>query len=81
MLTTALVSILLLASGTSEAATAVDGKAATDTAKPKPKKICKNVDLTGSRIGKRQCKTQEEWDQGESVMELGQKGAQGSISR
>jgi hypothetical protein len=44
-------------------------------------RICKNVDLTGSRIGKRKCKTKEEWEQSESVMELGQKGAQGSISR
>jgi hypothetical protein len=81
MFTSALVSILLLASGASDAAPAADGPAPTEVAKSKPKKICKNVDLTGSRIGKRKCKTKEEWEQGESVMELGQKGAQGSISR
>lgn len=78
MFTSALVSILLLASGAGEAAPASDGAAATETAKPKPKKICKNVDLTGSRIGKRQCKTKEQWEQAEYAAELSVKGAQGT---
>lgn len=61
-----------------------DATDTTATPEPKPvkvKKICKSVDLTGSRVGKRECKTKEQWEQGESVMELGQKGAQGSVSR
>lgn len=78
MLTTALLSILLLASGASETAPAADGAAATETAKPKPKKICKNVDMTGSRIGKRECKTKEQWEQAEYAAELSVKGAQGT---
>lgn len=78
MLTTAILSVLLLASGASDAASSGDSVAATDTQKPKPKKICKNVDLTGSRIGKRQCKTKEQWEQAEYAAELSVKGAQGT---
>ncbi|MCP5396884.1 MAG: hypothetical protein H6918_09150 [Sphingomonadaceae bacterium] len=29
---------------------------------PKPKKICKSETLTSSRMPKRTCKTQEQWD-------------------
>lgn len=33
------------------------------TAKPeKPKRICKATKMTGSSIGRRVCKTQEQWD-------------------
>lgn len=36
---------------------------ATSEAKPaKPKKICRSQKNTGSRLGSRICKTQEEWD-------------------
>lgn len=32
-------------------------------AKPaKPKKICKSTNMTGSNLGRRVCKTQEQWD-------------------
>ena len=50
-------------------------------AKPaKPKKICKSIAVTGSRLGKRECKTQEQWEQGESAMELGQKSGRGNLA-
>ena len=78
MLTTALLSILLLASGASDAAPAGDGVAATETKKPKPKKICKDINMTGSRLGKRECKTKEQWEQAEYAAELSVKGAQGT---
>jgi hypothetical protein len=39
--------------------------------KKKPKKICKSSSQdTGSRITKRVCKTQEEWDEAPSDQEL-----------
>lgn len=50
------------------AAAAVDSPPAdnvttTQPAKPeKPKKICKTTKMTGSTIGRRVCKTQEQWD-------------------
>ncbi|WP_077146888.1 hypothetical protein [Sphingopyxis sp. KK2] len=40
-----------------------DGATTTQPAKPeKPKKICKTTKMTGSNLGKRVCKTQEQWD-------------------
>jgi hypothetical protein len=40
-----------------------DGATTTQPAKPeKPKKICKATRMTGSSIGRRVCKTQEQWD-------------------
>ena len=63
--------ILLLAaaspniSAPADGATKAEGSASVQTKpkKPKkPKKICKSIAVTGSRLGKRECKTQEEWD-------------------
>lgn len=40
-----------------------NGTTTTQPAKPeKPKKICKTTKMTGSNLGKRVCKTQEQWD-------------------
>lgn len=40
-----------------------DGTTTTQPAKPeKPKKICKTTKMTGSNLGRRTCKTQEQWD-------------------
>ncbi|QNO27557.1 hypothetical protein EEB18_000725 [Sphingopyxis sp. OPL5] len=40
-----------------------DGATTAQPAKPeKPKKICKATKMTGSSIGRRVCKTQEQWD-------------------
>ncbi len=80
MITTAIMSILLAASS-SAADTATTPPTPQAQPKPaKPKKICKDVEMTGSRLGKRECKTQEQWDQSESAMELGQKGAKGTLA-
>lgn len=46
--------------------------------KVKPKRICRTTGLTGSRIAKKQCKTQEQWDQAESASELSVKGKAGA---
>jgi hypothetical protein len=46
--------------------------------KVKPKRICRTTGLTGSRIAKKQCKTQEQWDQAESASELSVKGKAGT---
>lgn len=41
----------------------IDGTTTAQPAKPeKPKKICKTTKMTGSNLGKRVCKTQEQWD-------------------
>lgn len=77
MITTAILSILLATSATTDAT--ANTEAATQQPKAaKPKKICKNVDMTGSRIGKRECKTKEQWEQAEYAAELSVKGAQGT---
>jgi hypothetical protein len=57
-----------------------DAPAVTQAKPKKPTKICKAVTVTGSRLGKRECKTKEQWEMGESAMELGQKGAKGSLA-
>jgi hypothetical protein len=51
------------ASSMTVAAIAADGATEQPTSKKaKPKKICKTSDkITGSRIAKRTCKTEEEW--------------------
>ena len=60
--------ILLLAaaspniSAPADGATTAEGSASAQTKPKKPKKICKSIAVTGSRLGKRECKTQEEWD-------------------
>lgn len=54
--------------------------AAQPVQKKKAKKICKNSNgITGSRIAKRVCKTQEEWDDGEDGQEVGVKSKGGAI--
>ncbi|MBN8846380.1 MAG: hypothetical protein J0H88_24365 [Sphingomonadales bacterium] len=52
---------LLLSAAAPEATTAPEPT--TNTAKPqKPKKICRNDDNTGSRLKKKTCRTQDEWN-------------------
>ena len=77
--------IALAVSSTSNTDTSVgtkiaDAPAATEAKPKKPKKICKAVTVTGSRLGKRECKTVEQWEMGESAMELGHKGAKGTLA-
>ena len=49
--------------------------------KKKPKKICKsNSGVTGSRIAKRVCKTEEEWATTEDGQEVGAKSKGGAIT-
>lgn len=58
---TLFLSLALAAAGAQGQAT--DPTGSTQTAKPeKPKKICKTTKMTGSTIGRRVCKTQEQWD-------------------
>ena len=78
MITTLVFSLLLAASGTSEAAPRAEDAATQEAPKSKPKKICRTTGLTGSRIAKKQCKTQEQWDQAESASELTVKGKAGT---
>ncbi len=78
MITTLVFSILLAASGTSDAAARAADAATQEAPKSKPKKICRTTGLTGSRIAKKQCKTQEQWDQSESASELTVKGKAGT---
>lgn len=80
MVITAIVSILL-ASASTNADGAATAAASVDEAPPaKSAKICKSIKMTGSRVGVRTCKTKEQWEQGESAMELGQKGAKGTLA-
>lgn len=54
---------LLLSAAAPEATTAPEPATTTTTAKPpKPKKICRNDDNTGSRLKKKTCRTQDEWN-------------------
>ena len=78
MISTLVFSLLLAASGTSEAAPRAADAVAQEAPKAKPKKICRTTSLTGSRIAKKQCKTQEQWDQAESASELSVKGKAGT---
>lgn len=78
MFSTAILSILLAASSSASASASTEQ--VTQPKPVKPKKICKDIEMTGSRLGKRECKTQEQWDQSESAMELGQKGAKGTLA-
>ncbi|MEY4619761.1 MAG: hypothetical protein RIS65_933 [Pseudomonadota bacterium] len=78
MISTVVFSLLLAASGTSEAAPPTADAAAQEAPKAKSKKICRTTGLTGSRIAKKLCKTQEQWDQAESASELTVKGKAGT---
>jgi hypothetical protein len=84
MMTKTLSFALMFAVSTSTitvAAVATDTDAAAQPVKKKKaKKICKNSNgITGSRIAKRVCKTQEEWDIGEDGQEVGVKSKGGAI--
>lgn len=82
-MTLSLAILLLAAAPSNDAAATADATAKTTAvtnAKPvKVKKVCKSIAVTGSRLGKRECKTQEQWEMGESAMELGQKSAKGAV--
>ncbi|MBL0916027.1 MAG: hypothetical protein IBJ13_11090 [Sphingopyxis sp.] len=55
--------LTLLLSAASPDATAAEPAPTTTPAKPaKVKKVCRNDDNTGSRLKKKTCRTQEEWD-------------------
>ena len=78
--------ILLLAAAVSDNSNAAETTVVAETPAPveaspkKPKKICKTMSMTGSMVGKRLCKTKEQWEQSESGMELGQKSGRGNLS-
>lgn len=76
---------LLLTVGASSmtvAAIAADSGSASQPVKAKKvKKICKNSSgVTGSRIAKRVCKTEEEWAVGEDGQEIGVKSKGGAAT-
>jgi hypothetical protein len=75
---TAIVAVMLAASSPSAEAVSNDGTSQTQPKPRKPKKICRSIAKTGSRITKSECKTQEQWDQAEYAAELSVKGAQGT---
>jgi hypothetical protein len=75
MLATAILSILLVSSSASASS---DNPAPTQAKPEKPKKVCKTIAMTGSRLGRRECKTKEQWQQAEYAAELSVKGAQGT---
>ncbi len=78
MITTFTLGLLLISSAAPEATSVRSDEAAQSAPKAKPQKICKNMGLTGSRIGKRQCKTKEQWEQAEYAAELTVKGKAGT---
>ena len=77
-MSTILLSVLLAASGTADAPANTADASPPTAQKAKPKKICRTTGLTGSRIAKKLCKTQEQWDQAESASELSVKGKAGT---
>ncbi|WP_411291453.1 hypothetical protein [Sphingorhabdus sp.] len=78
MISSIILGVVLAASATSEPAPRTADAASANVQKTKPKKICRTVGLTGSRIAKKQCKTQEQWDQAEYAAELSVKGKAGT---
>lgn len=69
-----IVALLLLAASPEAGTTTTE----TETPKAKPvkeKKICRPVVATGTRLGKRECKTQDEWDSVDKTLDRGQGGA------
>ena len=81
----ALTFALMLAVGTASVSVSVaaaDSEAAPQpTKKKKAKKICKNSSgITGSRIAKRVCKTEEEWAVGEDGQEISVKSKGGAVT-
>jgi tellurite resistance protein len=71
---------LLIAAGISAAASTASATSNTaPTEKPKQKKICKtDTSVTGTRIAKRICKTEEEWAVKEDGQNLTVKGRAGN---
>lgn len=71
---------LILAANSATTAATSSGIPAAKAAKPeKAKKICKNDSrVTGTRISKRICKTEEEWAKGEDGLEVQAKGHAGN---
>ena len=79
-LTLALLLSVSVSMVTASAVSAADAATAEPVKKAKVKKICKNSNgITGSRIAKRVCKTQEEWDLGEDDQEVSVKSKGGAV--
>jgi hypothetical protein len=78
MISTVIISMLLATPAPSEPAPRTVAVESANGQQAKPKKICRTVGLTGSRIAKKQCKTQEQWDQAEYAAELSVKGKTGT---
>lgn len=63
MFTLTLALALAAATAPAESRAANDPTGSTQTARPaKPTKICKTTKMTGSSIGRRVCKTADEWN-------------------
>ena len=70
---------LLLASSAAATTDSAETTSAVQTKKAKPKKICKlDPRVTGTRISKRICKTEEEWAIKEDAQDLQTKGKAGN---
>lgn len=68
-----IIALMLLAASPDAAATTATQETA--LAKPvKVKKICRSIVATGTRLGKRECKTQAEWDSVDKSLDRGQSG-------
>lgn len=75
-----LLSAAISDNSTAVVSTATNAPAQVDKKSKKLAKICKSTTMTGSRVGSRVCRTKEQWEQSESGMELGQKGAKGTLA-
>lgn len=68
MMSLALALMLSAAAADPAPAPATGDATTTQTAKPeKPKRICKSIKMTGSALGRRICKTEEQWAASESA--------------
>ena len=74
------IALLLLAASPDAAGTATSAPPPAEAKPEKPKKICKTINMTGSRVGRRECRTIEQWTQAESASELTVKGNAGNPS-
>jgi hypothetical protein len=71
-----IVTLLLLAASPDAATAATPAVSEPVKAKPvKEKKICRNIVATGTRLGKRECKTAEEWAAVDDSLNRGRSGA------
>lgn len=67
------IALMLLAASPDAAATTATSEPT--QAKPvKVKKICRSIVATGTRLGKRECKTQAEWDSVDKSLDRRQGG-------